>query len=60
MCVVCHIAQATVADHWPRSRQELIELGLNPNDPEYGRGLDANCHNKETARNQPGGWHNIH
>lgn len=57
ICVLCHIRQATVADHYPHSRKELIELGLNPNDPEYGRGLCETCHNTQTATNQPGGWH---
>lgn len=57
ICTLCGLKQSTVADHYPRSRKELIDLGLNPNDPQYGRGLDVWCHNKETARNQPGGWH---
>jgi 5-methylcytosine-specific restriction enzyme A len=47
---------ATVADHFPLSRRELVEAGMNPNDPGHGRALCASCHNKETARNQPGGW----
>lgn len=41
---------ATVADHWPRERVELVSLGLNPNDPRCGRGLCARCHNAKTAR----------
>lgn len=57
ICVLCHVLPSTVADHWPRSRRELIEVGLNPNDPQYGRGLDKLCHDRETATNQPGGWH---
>ena len=56
VCVLCHRALATVADHYPRSRKQLVELGLDPNDPQYGRGLDARCHNAQTALNQPGGW----
>jgi 5-methylcytosine-specific restriction protein A len=60
LCVV-HLERgdhvlATVADHYPRSRRELEALGLDPNDPEYGRGLCASCHSRETARHQPGGW----
>lgn len=47
---------STVADHWPRSRKDLIALHLNPNDPQFGRGLCAPHHNQETAANQPGGW----
>src|SRR5690606_30750106 len=32
ICVMCEIRQATVADHYPRSRRELVELGMDPND----------------------------
>jgi len=56
ICVLCELREATVADHYPHSRKDLIDLHLNPNDPRYGRGLCAGCHNKETAVNQPGGW----
>lgn len=54
----CGTAESTVADHHPRSRRELIEAGLNPNDPTYGRGLCAPCHSRATANNpgQRGGW----
>ncbi len=55
LCVLCQ-APSTVADHHPLSRRELVEQGLNPNDPECGRGLCASCHGKETGRHQPGGW----
>lgn len=51
------LAPSTVADHHPRSRRELVALGLNPNDPQYGRGICTPCHNKHTATAQPGGWH---
>jgi 5-methylcytosine-specific restriction protein A len=44
------------ADHWPLSRRELTEQGLDPNDPQHGRGLCPPCHSSETAANQPGGW----
>ncbi|TXS35732.1 holin [Streptomyces sp. or43] len=44
------------ADHWPRSRRELTAQGLDPNDPQHGRGLCPPCHSSETAANQPGGW----
>lgn len=44
------------ADHYPRDRRELERLGLNPNDPQYGRGLCASCHSTHTAHAQPGGW----
>lgn len=47
---------ATVADHWPLSRRDLEAQGLDPNDPDRGRGLCKACHDRETARHQPGGW----
>lgn len=58
VCVLCRTAIATVADHHPQSRRELEALGLNPNDPQYGRGLCHRCHSIETANNpdQRGGW----
>ncbi|MFL6138814.1 MAG: holin [Frankiaceae bacterium] len=45
------------ADHHPLSRRQLVDAGLDPNDPQHGRGLCGSCHSKETARHQPGGWH---
>ncbi len=57
ICILCNLAAATVADHWPLSRRDLIELDRNPNDPMVGRGLCKSCHDRETARHQPGGWH---
>jgi 5-methylcytosine-specific restriction protein A len=56
ICVLCRKAWANVADHWPLSRKQLIDAGLNPNDPTHGRGLCKPCHDRETAANQPGGW----
>lgn len=56
ICTVCHLMQSTVADHWPLSRKELIDQHLDPDDPQHGRGLCTPCHNKATARQQPGGW----
>lgn len=55
-CALCGRAPSTVADHYPLSRRELVARGMDPNDPEYGRGLCASCHGVETARHQPGGW----
>jgi 5-methylcytosine-specific restriction protein A len=55
-CVLCG-DPATQADHHPLSRKELVARGLDPNDPEYGRGLCRPCHSSETAQHQPGGWH---
>lgn len=56
ICSLCEIAVATVADHYPLSRRELVERGLDPNQPSRGRGLCAACHNKHTAATSPGGW----
>lgn len=59
-CVLCLQADrtepATVADHYPRSRRELVERGLDPDDPQHGRGLCSSCHGRATAQHQPGGW----
>ena len=57
ICTLCGVRESTVADHYPHSRKELLELGMNPNDPEYGRGLCKPCHDAHTAQAQPGGWH---
>lgn len=58
VCVIDGCAAASVvADHYPRSRRELVALRLDPNDPRYGRGLCLAHHSSETARHQPGGWH---
>ena len=56
ICVLCHAAWATVADHWPKDRRQLVAEQLDPNDPQYGRGLCASCHGRHTAEAQPGGW----
>ena len=55
-CVLCGQAPAVHADHHPLSRRELVEQGLDPNDPKRGRGLCHSCHSKETATHQPGGF----
>lgn len=57
ICVLCRRRPSTVADHHPKSRRQLVQLGLDPNDPKRGRGLCKPCHDAETARLQPGGWH---
>ena len=49
-------ALSTEADHYPLSRRELVEQGLNPNLAEHGRGLCKPCHSSHTAQAQPGGW----
>ena len=56
ICTTCHLAFSTVADHYPRDRRTLVQLALNPNDPQYGRGLCTPCHNKHTAQTNPGGF----
>jgi 5-methylcytosine-specific restriction protein A len=56
ICVECMVAFSTVADHYPRSKRDLDDAGLNSNDPQYGRGLCARCHGVATAEHQPGGW----
>lgn len=57
VCVIPGCVQwATVADHYPRTRLELVALALNPNDPQYGRGLCSLHHNQHTAATTPGGW----
>lgn len=57
VCVLCGMAVATVADHYPLSRRELAaDPAADPDDPKHGRGLCPRCHSRETARHQPGGW----
>ncbi|RZU64925.1 5-methylcytosine-specific restriction protein A [Microterricola gilva] len=56
ICTSCELTLSTVADHYPLTRRELVDAGLNPNDPQHGRGLCANCHNTHTAATSPGGW----
>lgn len=56
ICTLCQTALSTVADHHPRDRRTLVDLNLNPNDPQYGRGLCKPCHDKWTATSSPGGW----
>jgi 5-methylcytosine-specific restriction protein A len=56
ICVLCGLAPATVADHWPLSRRELELRGLDPDDPQHGRPLCKGCHDTQTATHQPGGW----
>lgn len=56
ICVICDIAVATDADHYPIDRKQLVLLGMDPNDPDNGRGLCHSCHSRSTAMSQPGGW----
>lgn len=56
ICALCP-HPAKVADHYPRSRRQLIADGVrDPDADAYLRPLCTNCHNKETAKHQPGGW----
>jgi 5-methylcytosine-specific restriction protein A len=56
ICVLCHRAPSTEADHHPHSRKQLITQGKDPSDPRYGRGLCHKCHSQATAQHHPGGW----
>lgn len=56
ICVECRGKPATVADHYPKTRRQLVDEGLDPNDPANGRGLCEGCHNRHTARTRPDAW----
>ena len=43
---------ASHADHYPKSRRQLIAEGLDPNDPNNGRPLCEHHHNQHTGRTQ--------
>lgn len=47
---------ATIADHYPIERVDLVTQGADPDDPKHGRGLCKTCHDKHTAATSPGGW----
>lgn len=46
---ICTRAPDT-ADHWPRTKRQLEDLGLDPTDPQYGRALCKTCHDRHTSR----------
>lgn len=49
---------ATVPDHWPLDRRELVRLGVPDPDADHRlRPACAHCHGVATAAAQPGGWH---
>jgi len=56
ICQLCRVKPSTDADHYPKSKRDLDKLGLDSNNPRYGRGLCHRCHSTETAKHQPGGW----
>jgi 5-methylcytosine-specific restriction protein A len=57
-CVLCHAHRATVADHYPTSRRDLVLMHVADVDaPDRLRGLCKQCHDRHTAREAPGGWH---
>jgi 5-methylcytosine-specific restriction protein A len=50
-CVLCgHLA--TVADHHPIKRRDLVAQGLDPNDPDRCRSLCKPCHDRHTGTNE--------
>jgi hypothetical protein len=42
------VTVAKIADHFPIPKRKLVELELDDNDPDYGRGLCKKCHDKYT------------
>ncbi|MEU0940312.1 HNH endonuclease [Embleya sp. NPDC005971] len=55
-CCLCGAA-ATVADHWPTSRRDLVAASIRDPDADHRlRPLCRRCHSTETATAQPGGW----
>jgi 5-methylcytosine-specific restriction protein A len=56
VCALCHRA-ATIADHHPISRRDLVARGdPDPDAPHHLRPLCRTCHDRATGRHQPGGW----
>lgn len=56
ICVACG-GVATVADHHPLSRRELLARGVPDPDADHRlRPLCETDHNRSTAASQPGGW----
>lgn len=58
LCELCPTPTlATVADHHPTSRRDLVTAGdPNPDAWHHLRPLCKPCHDRETARLYPGGW----
>ncbi|RAV17496.1 holin [Mycobacterium colombiense] len=50
ICVMQDCDEPSVhADHYPYTRRQLVRMGLDPDDPQYGRGLCTHHHNQWTA-----------
>jgi len=45
-----------IADHYPFTRRQLVEMGRDPNDPGAMRGLCKHCHDVHTGRSSAGGF----
>jgi 5-methylcytosine-specific restriction protein A len=55
-CVLCGVL-ASQADHWPRSRRQLVAAGVPDPDAWHRlRPLCNPCHGRETQRLQPSAW----
>lgn len=51
------LSPSTVADHWPRSRRDLVAAGIrDPDTLNLLRGICKPCHDRHTAATTPGGW----
>ena len=59
ICVLCLSKRATVADHHPLDRVDLIARGDDPNNPAFGRGLCKQCHDTKTGREHGFGNQNL-
>lgn len=57
LCRICKRRETTVADHHPTDRKTLVKMGLDADDPEYGRGVCTRCHDWWTSQENPGGWY---
>lgn len=56
-CIDCG-AKATVPDHDPYSRRDLVAAGVaDPDADEFMQPRCTPCHNTRTAATTPGGWH---
>jgi 5-methylcytosine-specific restriction protein A len=53
--------QASVADHDPYERRDLVDQGIaDPDALTYLKGKCKACHDAKTAATRPGGWHQPH